>query len=304
MIPTPQEAIWVPGPWEHQDVSANGTRFHTVSMGEGPLVLLLHGFPMYWWTWRRALPALAANGYRAVAMDLRGYGGSDHTPHGYDPVTLAADAAGVVRSLGAQNAVIVGHGWGGLIAWSAAVMRPDAVRAIVPVSMPHPNLLRRGITSDAQQRKLSKYVIGFQWPISPERGLVKHDAQAVADLLQRWSGTPHWPDDETRDMFRAAFQFGSTAHCALEYHRWAMRSIPRPDGRRFAKRMEFPIKQSVLQINGQADNSILPRISDGSEHFVRGPYERIDLPGVGHFPHEESPDRFTEVLMRWLGALD
>jgi pimeloyl-ACP methyl ester carboxylesterase len=302
-MPTPEQAVWANGPWEHRDVSANGTRFHTVAMGQGPLVLLLHGFPTYWWTWRNVLPVLAEAGYRAVAMDLRGYGGSDHTPHGYDPFTLSADVAGVARSLGSSNAVMVGEGWGGLIAWSAAVLRADAVRAIAPVSMPHPNLLRKAITSDPEQRKLSRYAIGFQWPFAPERSLVKDDAALVEELLHNWSGTPGWPDPETAAMFRAAMQFGSTAHCALEYHRWAIRSIPRPDGRRFAKRMTFPIKVPVLQINGDNDGSILPRTSDGAQAFVTGPYERIDLAGVGHFPHEEDTARFNGLLLRWLAAL-
>ena len=106
------------GPWTHRQVAANGARFHVVEAGEGPLVLLLHGFPMFWWTWRRQLPALAEAGYRAVAMDLRGYGGSDKTPRGYDPFTLSGDVAGVVRSLGSATATLVGHGWGGLLAWT------------------------------------------------------------------------------------------------------------------------------------------------------------------------------------------
>ena len=101
--------------------------------GHGPAVLLLHGFPQFWWTWRHQLTALADAGYRAIAMDLRGYGGSDHTPHGYDPATLAADIVGVVRSLGEEPACIVGHGWGGLGAWSVAVLQPSVVRGIVPV---------------------------------------------------------------------------------------------------------------------------------------------------------------------------
>jgi len=301
--PTPESAIWAEGPWEHKDVAANGARFHTAQMGDGPLVLLMHGFPMYWWTWHRLLPVLADAGYRAVAMDLRGYGGSDHTPHGYDPHTLSADAAGVVRSLGESNAVMIGHGWGGMIAWAAAVMRLSAVRAIVPVSMPHPVLLRRGLTSDSEQRKLSRYALGYQWPLAPERALVKDDGAKVESILRLWSGTPGWPDEPTAAMYRAAIQFSSTAHCALEYHRWAIRSIPRPDGRRFQQRMQFPVHQPVLHILGTEDGSILPRTSDGSDRFVRGPYTRVDLTGVGHFPQEEAVDRFAETVIPWLADL-
>ena len=110
----------VDGPWTHREVSAGGTRFHVAESGSGPLVLLLHGFPEFWWSWRHQLPALAAAGFRAVAPDLRGYGASDKPPRGYDVPTLAADVAGLVRALGEREAVVVGHDWGGLLAWASA----------------------------------------------------------------------------------------------------------------------------------------------------------------------------------------
>jgi pimeloyl-ACP methyl ester carboxylesterase len=185
-LPDPLEAVSAAGPWTHRNVAANGARFHVVEAGSGPLVLLLHGFPMYWWTWRSQLTAIAAAGYRAVAMDLRGYGGSDHTPHGYDPMSLAADVAGVVRSLGEPDAVIVGHGWGGLLAWTASAMHPHVVRGIVPVSMPHPQRLREAMMSDRAQRRAASYVYGFQVPLLPERRLTDHDAARVGAFLRDW----------------------------------------------------------------------------------------------------------------------
>ncbi len=139
----PEEVVRAPGPWTHRAVAANGSRFHVAEMGSGPLVLLLHGFPMFWWTWRKALPVLAEAGYRAAAMDLRGYAGSDHPPRGYDPLTLSADVTGVIRSLGVRDAVIVGHGWGAFLAWTTATLHPEVVRGIAPVSMPHPLRLAR-----------------------------------------------------------------------------------------------------------------------------------------------------------------
>jgi pimeloyl-ACP methyl ester carboxylesterase len=298
--PNPEQAIWASGPWEHRDVAANGARFHTAQAGSGPLVLLLHGFPMYWWTWRQLIPQLADAGYQAVAMDLRGYGGSDHTPHGYDPATSAADVAGVIRSLGHHKATVIGHGWGGLIAWSSAVLRPSAINAIAPISMPHPIRLQRAVRKDPAQRKLSRYTLGFQWPFTPERALLRDDAQHVEDFLRRWSGTPGWPDPQTAMYYRRAMQFQSSAHCALEYFRWAIRSVPRKDGRRFMKRMNTKIEQPVLHVIGKSDGSILPRSSDGSEAYVNGPYQRIDMTGVGHFPQEEDGKRFAEILQPWL----
>jgi len=100
MAPRSGDPVYIDGPWTHRSVSANGTRFHVAERGDGPLVLLLHGFPEFWWAWRHQLISLSEAGFRAVAVDLRGYGGSDKPPRGYDLITAAADAAGLVRSLG------------------------------------------------------------------------------------------------------------------------------------------------------------------------------------------------------------
>ena len=262
--------------------------------------MLLHGFPMFWWTWRHLVPHLAEHGYTAIAMDLRGYGGSDHTPHGYDPTTLASDVAGVIRSLGYSQAALVGHGWGGLVAWSTAVQRASCIRAVVPVGVPHPLRLREATQKNAEQRKLSRYALGYQWPFTPERALLRKDAAQVEELLRKWSGTPGWPDPRTALHYRRAMQFRSTAHCALEYYRWAIRSIPRNDGRRYVRSLQAPVTQPVLHVLGRSDGSILPTSSDGSEEYVTGRYERVDMAGVGHFPHEEDAKRFNQLLVPWL----
>lgn len=298
-LPDPDAAIRAEGPWSHRDVSANGARFHVVEAGDGPAVIFLHGFPTFWWTWRRQIAALADAGYRAIAMDLRGYGGSDHPPEGYDPRTLAADVAGVIRCLGEEDAVIVGHGWGGLGAWSTAVIEPDTVRAIAPVSMPHPRQLRRSLMRNVRQRAALGYALGFQVPFLPERRLTARDGQRVVDLIRSWCASDGWLDEPTADAYRAAFLRWPTAHTAIEYHRWAARSSVRPDGLSYMSLMEAPVQRRVLQVHGTADPMVLPGSVDGSEAYVRGDYRRIDL-DVGHFPHEESPEEFTAALLDWL----
>ena len=105
----------LPGPWRQHFVSANGIRLHVVEQGAGPLVVLLHGFPEFWWAWRHQLPGLAERGFRVAAIDLRGYGESDKPPRGYDLWTLAGDVSGLIGALGETRAAVVGHGWGGLI---------------------------------------------------------------------------------------------------------------------------------------------------------------------------------------------
>ncbi|MDD2858491.1 MAG: alpha/beta hydrolase [Candidatus Nanopelagicales bacterium] len=296
-----ERVIHAPGPWVHRDVAANGSRFHVVELGAGPTVVLLHGFPTFWWTWREQLTALAAAGYHAVAVDLRGYGGSDHTPHGYDPSTGAADIAGVIRSMGVGSAVIVGHGWGGLIAWTMSVEHADVVEAIVPVSMPHPRALRANALRHAQWRRWG-YVLGFQLPFLPERRLSRSDSARVEQLLRRWSADDAWVDAQA-DVFRAAFSRWPTPHTAIEAHRWAFRSMPRADGRRYAATMEADTQCPVLQVQGTEDPMCLATSVDGSGAHCSGAYERHDLP-TGHFPNEESPEEFTALLLDWLSQLE
>lgn len=299
----PEDVIRPPGPWQHREISANGARFHVAEQGNGPLILLLHGFPMFWWTWRHTMGALASAGYRAAAMDLRGYAGSDHAPRGYDPFTLSADVAGVIRSLGARNAVVVGQGWGGFLAWTTAVLDPRAVRALAPVSMPHPRRLRDAVVGDRAQRRASSYVFGYQVPITPERDLLQDNAEQVGELLRRWSGGAGWPDPESTMTYQAAMRLLNTAHCALEYHRWALRSLPRPDGIRFTRRMKQPITQPTLQIHGGMDPAILLSSAVGSERYVAGSYELAVMDASGHFPQEEDPGQFNAILLDWLSQL-
>ncbi|MGV1004845.1 MAG: alpha/beta fold hydrolase [Candidatus Nanopelagicales bacterium] len=298
----PEDVIHAAGPWVHRDISANGARFHVCEAGTGPLVLLVHGFPMFWWTWRHTLPVLAEAGYRAVAMDLRGYGGSDHPPRGYDPFTVAADIAGVIRSLGERNAIIVGHGWGGFLTWTAAVTHPSVVRGIAPLAMPHPRRMRKALLGSGAQRRASDYLFRFQLPTSPERDFLEDNAAEVGDLLRRWSADDTWLDEHTEGVYRSAMLLLNTAHCALEYHRWALRSIPRPDGIRYAARMKTPISVPVLHVLGAEDPTVLAATAEGSADYVRGPYQLLVLPGVGHFPHEEAPEEFHELLLPWLGT--
>ena len=303
-LPDPAEVVRLPGPWTHRDVHANGARFHVAEIGSGPLVLLLHGFPTYWWTWRHQLVALADAGFRAVAVDLRGYGGSDHTPHGYDPVTAANDMAAVIRSLGEIDAVVVGHGWGGLVGWSLSVYEPHVVRALVPVSMPHPRGLRRAMLTKPAQLRRGLYAVRLQPPFTPEYRLERHGAARIETILHaRAAPGSTWPDADTAAHFRAAMLVPYTAHCAIEYHRWTLRSIPRPDGIRFQRAMKTPVDVPVLHVHGELDPSILAVSYRGSDEYVTGPYDLRVVPGVGHYPHEEAPGAFSLLLLGWLDAL-
>jgi pimeloyl-ACP methyl ester carboxylesterase len=144
-------------------------------------------------------------------------------------------------------------------------------------------------------------MLGFQRPWIPERQLVRDDAALVEQLLRAWAAAAGWPDEETARRYRRAMQVEYVAHSALEYHRWAIRSVPRPDGIRFARTMRTPVQAPVLQVHGALDPAVLPRSATGSGRYVAGPYTWCLLDGVGHFPHEEAPAAFDKQLLTWLG---
>jgi pimeloyl-ACP methyl ester carboxylesterase len=296
-----ESAVLVEGPWTHRHVSANGIRLHIAEAGTGPLILLLHGFPEFWWSWRHQLVALSNAGYRVVAPDLRGYGASDKPPRGYDVPTLAADLAGLVRALGESEAVFVGHDWGGHLAWSVTAIHPNVVSKLAVLSIAHPLRFEEALRQDGEQRRASTYIARFQVPWSPERWLVADEAANVGALLHSWGG-PGFPDKETEDICREAMQIMYVPNRALEYYRWGARSAPRTDGRRYRTIMETPIAVPTLQIHGEADPCILPSTARGSQRYVSGPYDYRELRGIGHFPHEEDPDLVTAELLRWLNV--
>jgi pimeloyl-ACP methyl ester carboxylesterase len=299
--PPDATSVLLPGPWTHRDLSANGVRLHVAEAGQGPLVLLLHGFPQFWWAWRSQLTALAEAGFHAVAPDLRGFGASDKPPRGYDLPTLSSDVAALVRALGERDAVVVGHDWGGLLAWTMAALHPRSVRRLVVLSMAHPRRLRAGL-ADRRQRRAVRYALGFQLPRLPERRLTRPDDDPIAELMQRWSG-PSWVHThdfaEAVERYRSASRIPQAAYGAMEYYRWAARSQLRPDGLRYARRMAAPITAPTLQLHGELDPYVLPATARGSDRYVAGAYESCLLPGAGHFLPEEAPADVSRAIADW-----
>jgi pimeloyl-ACP methyl ester carboxylesterase len=304
----------IAGPWRHLDVHANGIRFHVVEAnpradesarsGEAPLVILLHGFGSFWWSWRHQLRGLSDA--RVVAVDLRGYGGSDKPPRGYDGWTLAGDTAGLVRALGHETATLVGHADGGLVCWATSVLHPRVVRAIAVVSSPHPVALRASaLTRRDQSRALLPWLLRCQPPRWPERMLTRADAAELEAIVRSRSGlkwTSSEDFSETIQHLRRAIQIPSAAHSALEYQRWAVRSQLRSEGRRFMRSMKRPLTVPVLHMRGDADPYVLADPVFRTQRFApHGKY--LSIAGAGHYAHEEDPERVNEHLTTFLAGV-
>lgn len=302
---TDSSAVLIEGSWRHLFVAANGARFHvaeqTPDSGDGrhaPLVVLLHGFPQMWWAWRHQIPALAAAGYRVAAMDLRGTAASDKPPHGYDVPSLSRDVAGVIRSLGAQEAVVVGHGLGGTVAWSMPALESGVTRAIAALSAPHPRRLHTaGVAVPLLMRTTARRLAFFQLPYFPERRLTRGDL--ATRVLAEW-GAPGWLQPEVAATYRGAAQIPFASHSAMESFRWLVRSTPRVDGQRFLAALREPVGVPVLQLHGAADRCIPLRLAEGG---TGSPYRFGVVEGAGHYLPEEAPEQVTDRLVAWLATL-
>ncbi len=316
--------VRIDGPWRHLQVHANGIRFHVVEAessqadhhggGDRPLVILLHGFGSFWWSWRHQLSGLsdaasAATGEirpRVVAVDLRGYGGSDKPPRGYDGWTLAGDTAGLVRALGHSSATLVGHADGGLVCWATALLHPRAVDAVALVSSPHPVALRESVLTDAAQRRaLLPWLLRYQMPIWPEHKLMRHNAIEVERVVRNRAGGG-WQATEdfaaTIRHLREAIQIPGAAHSTLEYQRWAVRSQLRAEGRRFMQSMKRPLTIPLLHLRGGSDPYVLADPVRRTRPFApQGRFVSVD--GAGHFAHEEAPGRVNDELTGLFGEL-
>ncbi|WP_199254354.1 alpha/beta fold hydrolase [Mycolicibacterium mengxianglii] len=312
-MPPPDPSVTrISGPWRHLDVHANGIRFHVVEAHrdgddqpatDRPLVILLHGFGSFWWSWRHQLRGLT--GARVVAVDLRGYGASDKPPRGYDGWTLAGDTGGLIRALGHTSATLVGHADGGLVCWATSVLHPRLVRAIALVSSPHPGALRRAaLTRRDQGRALLPSLLAYQVPMWPERALTRHDADDLETVVRRrasgkWQASEDFA--ETITHLRRAIQIPGAAHCALEYQRWAVRSQLRGEGRRFMKQMNRPLGIPMLHMRGEADPYVLSAPVERTQRYA--PHGRfVSLAAAGHYGHEEAPEQVNDHLMRFLAA--
>ncbi|MCL2848741.1 MAG: alpha/beta hydrolase [Micrococcales bacterium] len=299
--------LLVDGPWRHRFVTANGARFHVAVAGpderEAPLVVLLHSVLGFWWSWRHQLVALADAGYRVAAMDLRGTGASDKPPSGYDVPTLVADVSGVVRSLGAHDAVIVGTGTGGDVAWAVPALSPEIARGIAVLAAPRPVAADGSARGTTTVRSLHTLVFA-QVPGLAERSLTRGDL--LVRLLDSWGGVPGWPDTGTLEVYRDALRVPFAAHSQLEQLRWLVRSASRSDGARLRAALAAAPAVPVLQVHGAHDglrSAGRARLSTDEAATCTTGYRFETVTGAGHFPAEQAPDLVSTLLVQWLAAV-
>jgi len=268
---------------QHDYADSNGVKIHYASLGTGPLVVMIHGFPDYWYTWRHQMEGLADR-FQVVAIDQRGYNLSDK-PKGvenYDVRLLIADVMAVVRHLGKQSAIIVGHDWGGIVSWQLAMNAPQFVEKLVILNLPHPRGLSRELAHNPQQQQNSAYARRFQTEGS-EKALT---AEGLAGWVQDPAAKTKYIEAFGRSDFTAM----------LNYYRRNYPREPYTEDTSPLKKVQCP----VLMIHGLKDTALLPGALNNTWEYVEKDLTLVTVPSAGHFVQADEPELVTKTIRNWL----
>jgi len=262
-----------------------GVKIHYATIGSGPLVVMIHGFPDYWYTWRHQMEGLADK-FQVVAIDQRGYNKSDK-PAGvasYAMPLLVGDVIAVIKHLGKDKAIVVGHDWGGVVAWSLAMDAPQLVDKLVILNLPHPRGLVRELASNPEQQKNSAYARRFQ-----AEGA---DKALTAEGLAKWVTDP-----QAKARYVEAFQRSDFA-AMLSYYKANYPREPYTDdgATRFSKKVQCP----VLAIHGLKDTALLSSGLNNNWDYVDADYTLLTIPSAGHFVQQDAPELVTKTIRSWL----
>ncbi len=265
-------------------VDSDGVKIHYVTMGKGPLVVMIHGFPDFWYTWRAQMPELAKN-FQVVAVDMRGYNKSDQ-PTGvenYAMPKLVADINAVLKHFKADKAIIVGHDWGGIVAWTYAMTFPDKTDKLIILNLPHPKGLRRELANNPQQRKNSEYARNFQKPDAA--------ANIQPAMLTFWVKDP-----EARKKYVEAFK-RSSMEGMLNYYKANYPKEPYE----YSEDDEYPpIKCPVLMFHGLKDTALLPGALNDTWNWIDNDLTLVTIPESGHFVQQDAAEKVTRCMAAWL----
>jgi pimeloyl-ACP methyl ester carboxylesterase len=277
-------------------VTVDGVRLHYVEAGEGPLVVLLHGFPEFWWSWRRQIPALVEAGFRVVAVDQRGYAQSDHPPgwRAYRIERLAADVAGLIEALGEERAHVVGHDWGAAVAWMVATLHPDRVERLAILNVPHPERMEHALRTSPKQLLHSWYMFFFQLPWLPET-LMRAGGKRTLRSAYR-DARPGAFTAEDLERYAEALLGPRGLKGPIDWYRAALRRSPRA-----TRRMFVPIAAPTLVIWGEQDRFLGRELADPDPRLV--PDVRVErLPDASHWVQHDEPETVNRLLVEFLGA--
>jgi pimeloyl-ACP methyl ester carboxylesterase len=284
--------------WSHREAVVNGVRLHYVEAGQGPLVILLHGFPDFWYTWRLQIPPLAGAGFRVLAPDLRGYNLSDK-PAGvaaYRLPQLRDDVLGLIRHAGADRATVAGHDWGGGIAWYLALTRPECLERLIILNAPHPILFQRELRRSAQLLR-SWYIFLFQLPWLPELICRWHRFALLRRALFGHATRPGQEGKPEREMYLQALARPGALTAAINYYRAVFREL------RGSAPSPTVLDVPTLVLWGEREPYLGVRLLEGLDRWVR--HLRIErFAHAGHWVHVEAAEQVNRAMTTFLRSED
>jgi len=276
---------------EHGYADSGGVKIHYASLGpkqapdngKAPLIVMIHGFPDFWYTWRDQMEALSDK-YQVVAIDQRGYNLSDK-PKGvenYDVRLLVGDVIAVIKQLGRDKAIIVGHDWGGLVAWSVAMAVPDVVDKLIILNLPHPRGIRRELAHNPEQQKNSQYARNFQ----------REDAASklTAEQLAGWVRDPKAKEKYIEAFKRSAFE------AMLNYYKSNYPREPYADD----SSPLIKVKAPVLMIHGLKDTALNAKGLNDTWEWVEKDLTLVTIPDANHFVQQDASELVTKTIRMWL----
>jgi pimeloyl-ACP methyl ester carboxylesterase len=283
-------------PWRHEYAHVNNIRMHYVTAGDGPLMVMLHGFPEFWYSWRHQIPVMAER-FRVVAPDMRGYNQTEK-PVGVGHYRLGAlmgDIQGLIHHLGESSAILVAHDWGGGVAWPFAAYYPHMVDRLIILNCPPPAVLMRHLMSNRAQLRRSYYMFLFQLPFLPEAVMRARDYDFIERAFRGWAIDKSAFSDHDISMFKEAAAKPGALTGGINYYRAAFRQFlrsPRPDGNGGAK-----VRCPTLVIWGEEDKALGKELTGDFHAEVDGPLDIIFIPDCSHWVQQEQPG----LVNRYIG---
>ncbi|WP_338043115.1 alpha/beta fold hydrolase [Okeania hirsuta] len=278
-------------PWSSNFITANSIKIHYVTQGSGPLMLMLHGFPEFWYSWRHQIPEFAQD-YKAVALDLRGYNESDkpEDKSAYVMSEFIKDIEGVIKELGYEKCVLVGHDWGGVIAWSFAYAHPEMVEKLIVMNIPHPAKFKEGLGTPEQLLR-SWYMFFFQLPFLPELMLEFDDYQAIGSIFQSMVNKSAVTDADIEAYKDAVAKRGALTSM-INYYRNIFSG--------FFNQQEWGILRiPTLMLWGEEDTALGKELTYGTEEYVEN-FQIRYIPNCGHSVQQEQPQLVNQYMREFL----
>ncbi|QIZ70837.1 alpha/beta fold hydrolase [Oxynema aestuarii] len=282
--------------WQHQYIETNRIRLHCVTQGEGDLVILLHGFPEFWYSWRYQIPPLSRY-FKVVVPDLRGYNDSDKPQSGYDLDTLSADIRGLIASLGYAKAHVVGHDWGGAIAWHLAEKFPSCLDRLAILNAPHPHRWLHEMAGNVDQLRRSWYVFAFQVPGIPEWLIHQNLKDFVKKVFQEQAIRKGAFTAELTRIYQEALEKPGVLSAAIAYYRQLM--APQNWLSQWGRSPD-PVTVPTLVLWGEEDSFLSNRLTEGLDRLIKAPFTLKFVPHCGHWIQQEVPHLVNRELINFL----